>query len=83
MISKLAIAVAFDVVYIQTAEIFPTSMRATMLSLCSMFGRIGSMLAPQITLVVCDKTIIFPVLSKCTVMVYARVQINYTIAVLR
>ncbi|VVC31714.1 Hypothetical protein CINCED_3A024130 [Cinara cedri] len=50
MISKLAISIAFTIVYILTAEIFPTTMRATMLSLCSMFGRIGSMLSPQITL---------------------------------
>lgn len=69
MISKLAIAVAFDIVYIQTAEIFPTSMRATMLSLCSMFGRIGSIMAPQVTLVVCDIFISFLVLSKCIVMI--------------
>uniref|UniRef100_A0A2S2R819 Solute carrier family 22 member 21 n=1 Tax=Sipha flava TaxID=143950 RepID=A0A2S2R819_9HEMI len=50
MISKLSISIAFSIVYIQTVEIFPTTMRVTMLSLCSMIGRLGSMLAPQITL---------------------------------
>ncbi|XP_025418680.1 solute carrier family 22 member 5-like, partial [Sipha flava] len=50
MVSKLAIAVAFSIVYMLTTEIFPTQMRATMVSMCSMLGRIGSMLAPQTTL---------------------------------
>jgi OCT family organic cation transporter-like MFS transporter 4/5 len=52
MVSKLAIAVAFSIVYMLTTEIFPTQMRATMVSMCSMLGRIGSMLAPQTTLLV-------------------------------
>ncbi|XP_050537515.1 solute carrier family 22 member 21-like isoform X2 [Daktulosphaira vitifoliae] len=50
LISKLAISVAFSVVYMLTVEIFPTNMRAILLSLCSMLGRFGSMLAPQTTL---------------------------------
>ncbi|VVC40729.1 Hypothetical protein CINCED_3A009126 [Cinara cedri] len=50
LISKLTISVAFSIVYLMTAEIFPTQLRATMVSICSMFGRIGSMLAPQTTL---------------------------------
>lgn len=52
MASKLGISVAFTVVYMLTAEIFPTQMRATLLAMCSMIGRIGSMLAPQTTLLV-------------------------------
>lgn len=50
LISKLAISVAFCVIYMLTVEIFPTRMRATLLSVCSMIGRVGSMLAPQTTL---------------------------------
>ncbi|VVC31718.1 Hypothetical protein CINCED_3A010671 [Cinara cedri] len=50
MVGKLAIAIAFSIVYMLTAEIFPTQLRATMVSMCSMIGRIGSMLAPQTTL---------------------------------
>ncbi|XP_050436083.1 solute carrier family 22 member 4-like [Adelges cooleyi] len=50
MISKLAISVAFCIVYMLTVEIFPTRMRATLLAVCSMMGRVGSMLAPQTTL---------------------------------
>ncbi|VVC31716.1 Hypothetical protein CINCED_3A018320 [Cinara cedri] len=50
MFSKVAISVAFSIIYILTAEIFPTWMRATALSMCSMIGRVGSMLAPQTTL---------------------------------
>ncbi|XP_025421099.1 solute carrier family 22 member 21-like isoform X2 [Sipha flava] len=50
LISKLGISVAFVIVYLLTVEIFPTRMRVSLLSICSMIGRIGSMLAPQITL---------------------------------
>uniref|UniRef100_A0A2S2PNW3 Solute carrier family 22 member 4 n=1 Tax=Schizaphis graminum TaxID=13262 RepID=A0A2S2PNW3_SCHGA len=50
LVSKLAISIAFCIIYMLTAEIFPTRMRATMMSMCSMLGRIGSMLAPQATL---------------------------------
>lgn len=53
LISKLAISIAFCIIYMLTVEIFPTRMRATLLSVCSMIGRIGSMLAPQTTLLVC------------------------------
>jgi len=52
LISKLAISVAFSVIYILTVEIFPTRMRATLLSVCSMIGRVGSMVAPQVMLLV-------------------------------
>ncbi|XP_025207592.1 solute carrier family 22 member 5-like [Melanaphis sacchari] len=50
LINKLAISIAFCIIYLLTVEIFPTRMRATLLSVCSMIGRIGSMLAPQTTL---------------------------------
>ncbi|KAL5236445.1 hypothetical protein ACI65C_003855 [Semiaphis heraclei] len=50
LVSKLAISIAFCIIYMLTAEIFPTRMRATMMSMCSMLGRIGSMLSPQATL---------------------------------
>lgn len=52
LVGKFAITVTFCVTYMLTAEIFPTQMRATLISLCSMIGRIGSILAPQMTLVV-------------------------------
>jgi len=35
-----------------TAEMFPTEIRHSLLGICSMFGRIGSMVAPQTPLLV-------------------------------
>lgn len=47
-----------------TAEMFPTEIRHSLLGICSMFGRIGSMVAPQTPLLVranksCDPFIFF------------------------
>lgn len=50
LLSKMAITVSFATLYIYTVEIFPTNLRQSLLSLCSMFGRIGSILAPQVPL---------------------------------
>ncbi|XP_023170597.2 organic cation transporter protein [Drosophila hydei] len=47
LIGKLAITCSFQILYFFTSEIFPTNVRNSLLSLCSMIGRIGSMLAPQ------------------------------------
>lgn len=44
---KFAITIAFTVVYVFTAELFPTELRHSMLGTCSMVGRIGSIIAPQ------------------------------------
>ncbi|GFG35022.1 hypothetical protein Cfor_08504 [Coptotermes formosanus] len=44
---KFAITIAFTVVYVFTAELFPTELRHSMLGACSMVGRIGSIIAPQ------------------------------------
>lgn len=47
LLGKFSITVAFTVLYVYTAELFPTSLRHSLLATCSMFGRIGSMVAPQ------------------------------------
>ncbi|EDW79038.2 uncharacterized protein Dwil_GK10651 [Drosophila willistoni] len=47
LIGKLAITCSFQILYFFTSEIFPTNVRNSLLSMCSMVGRIGSMLAPQ------------------------------------
>ncbi|KFB47856.1 AGAP012383-PA-like protein [Anopheles sinensis] len=47
LLSKLCITMSFGTLYIYTVEIFPTNLRQSLLSTCSMFGRIGSMVAPQ------------------------------------
>lgn len=43
---------AFATVYIYTAELFPTTMRHSLLGICSMTGRVGSILSPQTPLLV-------------------------------
>ncbi|XP_073835862.1 organic cation transporter protein-like isoform X2 [Musca autumnalis] len=47
LIGKLAITASFQVLYFFTSEIFPTNLRNSLLSFCSMMGRFGSMVAPQ------------------------------------
>ncbi|CAD7005955.1 unnamed protein product [Ceratitis capitata] len=47
LVGKLAITAAFQVLYFFTSEIFPTNLRNSLMSFCSMVGRIGSMVAPQ------------------------------------
>lgn len=49
---KFAITSSFSILYIYTTEIFPTGMRNSMMSTCSMIARLGSMLAPQTPLLV-------------------------------
>uniref|UniRef100_A0A4Y0BUF4 MFS domain-containing protein n=1 Tax=Anopheles funestus TaxID=62324 RepID=A0A4Y0BUF4_ANOFN len=50
LFSKMAISFSFGVLYIYTAEIFPTNLRQSLLSMCSMIGRLGSIVAPQMPL---------------------------------
>lgn len=54
-LGKFFIRHALMVVYVYTGELWPTSLRQTILSICSMFGRIGSILAPMIPLMVKKK----------------------------
>ena len=49
---KFAITIAFTVVYVFTAELFPTELRHSMLGSCSMVGHIGSIITPQTPLLV-------------------------------
>ncbi|XP_076228645.1 organic cation transporter protein isoform X2 [Nomia melanderi] len=44
---KWCITMSFSTVYIYTAELFPTNMRHSLLGICSMTGRMGSILSPQ------------------------------------
>lgn len=52
LIGKFAITASFGILYVYTTEIFPTNMRNSLMSTCSMIGRVGSMLAPQTPLLV-------------------------------
>ncbi|XP_022167890.1 solute carrier family 22 member 21-like isoform X3 [Myzus persicae] len=48
--SKYAITMAFNTMYVFTAEMFPTELRMSLFGIASMFGRMGSMIAPQMSL---------------------------------
>lgn len=52
MCGKLAITASFTVLYVFTAELFPTNARHSMIGVCSTIGRMGSALAPQTPLLV-------------------------------
>lgn len=49
---KCAISVSFYVLYVYTTELYPTFLRQSLMGMCSAFGFIGSMLAPQTPLLV-------------------------------
>lgn len=51
-IGKCFITVAFTGLYVFTSELWPTSIRHSMMSLCSTIGRIGAALAPMAPLLV-------------------------------
>lgn len=52
LIGKFGSTISFAVCYIITTELFPTPLRHSLMGICSTFGRIGSILAPQIPLLV-------------------------------
>lgn len=52
LIGKSAISVSFTVLYVYTAELYPTNLRNSLMCTCSMIGRIGSIAAPQTPLLI-------------------------------
>lgn len=52
MLGKASITAAFNVLYIFTAEQWPTNIRATIMNSCSMIGRTGAMVAPLTAILV-------------------------------
>lgn len=50
LFGKFGATAAFTIIYIITSEVFPTPMRHSMMGVCSMIGRIGSMVSPQMPL---------------------------------
>lgn len=52
VVGKGAISFAFTSMYVYTTELWPTSIRLTIMNTSSMFGRFGSMIAPFVVIVV-------------------------------
>ena len=52
VIGKSGIAVAYATIYPFAAELFPTNIRNFSLGLCSVFARVGGLVAPCILLLV-------------------------------
>ncbi|GLH00624.1 Organic cation transporter protein [Gryllus bimaculatus] len=46
LLGKFAITTSYDVMYMYAAELFPTKLRHSMISACSMLGGIGAIAAP-------------------------------------
>ena len=49
LLGKFGAAASFSIVYLYTAELYPTVVRSTAIGLCSMMARIGGILAPQVS----------------------------------
>lgn len=52
MMGKGCITFAFTLLYVFTAEQWPTNLRTTIMNSCSMIGRTGSMVAPFVVILV-------------------------------
>ena len=52
IIGKCGICLSFTVIYVYTAELFPTNLRQSLMNMCYTFGRFGSISAPQTPLLV-------------------------------
>ena len=48
IVGKFGMTMGFAIIYIWSAEIFPTSLRTSLMGISSMVGRVGQILAPFI-----------------------------------
>ncbi|XP_031627744.1 uncharacterized protein LOC116343679 [Contarinia nasturtii] len=58
MIGKSSITFALNVVYIFTAELWPTNLRTIIMNSCSMVGKVGAVAAPLTTLLIVNAPIV-------------------------
>ena len=49
-VGKALVSASWTTVYVYSIRMFPTNVRNTLISLCSSFGRIGSLISPQINM---------------------------------
>lgn len=61
LIGKASIVSCFCIIFIYSSEVFPTVIRTVGVGTCAFWGRVGSLLAPQIRLLVNKLTEIFSV----------------------
>lgn len=52
VVGKASVTIAFTSLYMHTAEQWPTSIRNSIMNTCSMIGRVGSMIAPFVVVLV-------------------------------
>ncbi|XP_075975361.1 organic cation transporter protein-like isoform X2 [Anticarsia gemmatalis] len=69
LVGKVAITQAFSGIYMYTSELFPTHARHSLLGACSMVGRIGSIVAPQMPLLAIYVEWLPSVLFGCTALI--------------
>lgn len=50
LVSKLMITISFNILYVYSAEMYPTELRLSLFGLSSIIGRTGSIVAPQTVL---------------------------------
>uniref|UniRef100_A0A8C1XZC3 SVOP-like n=1 Tax=Cyprinus carpio TaxID=7962 RepID=A0A8C1XZC3_CYPCA len=55
---RSVVSMNFNVVYIYTAEVYPTSVRSIGMGFCTSFSRVGGMIAPFIAQVLMSKSVI-------------------------
>ena len=55
MIGKCAISASFAIIYVFSAELFPTVIRNVAMGMCAMFARFGGIIAPVIADLVSEK----------------------------
>ena len=48
LIGKFGATASFAIIYLYTAELYPTQIRSTAVGMCSMMARIGGFAAPQV-----------------------------------